>query len=87
MNIRYRQVADPSNEAKIEQELDEVGHRLVEDFIKVQLNNRPCKIREAYYEKVDGVLHFSCQIRVQVEKQKEDSVKMEHLEEHINIKQ
>ena len=87
MNIRYRQVADPSNEAKIEQELDEIGHRMIEDFVKIQLNNRPHKIREAYYEKVDGVLHFSCQIRVQVEKQKQESIKMEHLEEHIGIKQ
>lgn len=87
MNIRYRQVADVSNEAKIEQELDEVGHKLIEDFVKIQLNNRPHKIKEAYYEKVDGVLHFSCQIKIQVEKQKEDSVKMEHLENNIVIKQ
>lgn len=87
MNIRYRQVADPSNEARIEQELDEVGHKMIEDFVKVQINDKPYKIREAYYEKVDGVLHFSCRIRVQIEKQKEEVAKMMHIEESIEIKQ
>lgn len=87
MNIRYRQVADVSNEARIEQELDEIGHKLIEEFVDVQLNNRPCKIKEAYYEKVDGVLHFSCQIKIQVEKQKEDTTKMGSLDITVGIKE
>lgn len=86
MNIRFRQVADVATEPKIEQKLDNVGVQLLTNFTEISLVGRPVKIREAYYEKVDKVLHFSCQIKVQIEKEKPKEVKMLRLEQKTNMK-
>lgn len=86
MNIRFRQVADVATEPKIEQKLDDVGVQLLTNFTEISLVGRPVKIREAYYEKVDKVLHFSCQIKVQIEKEKPEEVKMLRLEQETNMK-
>ncbi len=86
MNIRFRQVADVATEPKIEQKLDDVGVQLLTNFTEISLVGRPVKIREAYYEKVDKVLHFSCQIKVQIEKEKPEEAKMLRLEQETNMK-
>lgn len=85
-NVRYRQVADVETDPRIEQNLDRVGQSLITNFTKVTLDNRPYKIKEASYEKVDKVVHFTFQVRVQVEKEPIEKVKMMRLEEHQYIK-
>lgn len=87
INLRYRQVADVETEPKIEQKLDNMGIDLITNFVDITIDNRIYKIRQAYYEKVDKVLHFSCQITLQVEKQKEDEPLMMKLEENIDLKE
>lgn len=87
MNIRFRQVADVATEPKIEQKLDDVGVKLLTDFTEVEIAGRPVKIREAYYEKVDKVLHYSCQIKIQLEKEKPEEIKMLRLEQETSIKE
>ena len=83
---RYRHVADVETEPRIEQNLDKVGLQLITNFTTITLDNRPYKIRQANYEKVDKVVHFTFQVRVQVEKEKQEKVKMMRLEEKTNLK-
>lgn len=86
MNIRYREVADVATEAKIEQKLDDIGNELIINFTDVQIGEKPYKIREAYYEKIDGVLHFTCKIKIQVEKEKIQETPMRVIDININMK-
>lgn len=85
-NVRYRHVADVETEPRIEQSLDRVGLDLITNFTTITLDNRPYKIRQANYEKVDKVVHFTFQVRVQVEKEKAAGVPMRKLEQNTNIK-
>lgn len=84
--IRYRQIADVELEPRIEQKLDNIGLQLVTEFVRVTIDNRPYRVLQSNYEKVDKVGHFTFQIRVQVEKERIEEVKMIILEENINIK-
>ena len=84
-NVRYRHVADVETEPRIEQSLDKVGLQLITNFTTITLDNRPYKIRQANYEKVDKVVHFTFQVRVQVEKEKMAGVPMRKLEQNTNI--
>lgn len=86
-NVRYRHVADVETEPRIEQSLDRVGLDLITNFTTITLDNRPYKIRQANYEKVDKVVHFTFQVRVQVEKEKTAKMPMRKLEQNTNIKQ
>ena len=69
-NVRYREVADVELEPRIEQKLDSVGLKLITDFNRITLDNRPYRVLQINYEKVDKVVHFTFQIKVQVEKEK-----------------
>ena len=84
--IRYRHVADVELEPKIEQKLDNVGLQLLTELNRVIIDDRPYRILQANYEKVDKVGHFTFQIRVQVEKEKEEKVKMLQLKQNHSIK-
>lgn len=70
MMIRYRYAKDISNITNLNQQLDEIGLKLLTEFTEIQLE-RPVKIKNANYEKVDGVLHFSYNVTVQVKKDEE----------------
>lgn len=85
INLRYRQVADVETEPKIEQKLDNMGVDLITNFVDLTIDNRIYKIRQAYYEKVDKVLHFSCQVKLQVEKEPEAGVRMQILDEKVIV--
>lgn len=85
INIRYRQVADVETEPKIEQKLENMGIDLLTNFVDITIDNRIYKIKEAYYEKVDKVLHFSCQVKLQLEKDAETGVKMQILDEKVIV--
>jgi len=84
--IRYRQIADVEKEPKIEQKLDNIGLKLITDFNRVIIDERPYRVLQSNYEKVDKVGHFTFQIRVQVEKEKDEKVKMLVLEQTQKIK-
>ena len=84
--IRYRQIADVELEPRIEQKLDNVGLQLTTEFVRITIDNRPYRVLQANYEKVDKVGHFTFQVRVQVEKEKQEEVKMQVLEQNTEIK-
>lgn len=84
--IRYRHIADVELEPQIERYLDSVGLQLTTELNRVIIDERPYRILQANYEKVDKVGHFTFQIRVQVEKEKDEKVKMLQLEQTQKIK-
>lgn len=84
--IRYRHVADVELEPQIEKRLDNVGLQLITEFNRIIIDNRPYRILQANYEKVDKVGHFTFQVRVQVEKEQDEKVKMLVLQENQKIK-
>lgn len=84
--IRYRQIADVELEPQIEKRLDNVGLQLITEFNRIIIDERPYRVLQPNYEKVDKVGHFTFQIRVQVEKEPIEEVKMQVLEENTNIK-
>ena len=84
--IRYRHVADVELEPQIEKRLDNVGLQLITEFNRIIIDNRPYRILQANYDKVDKVGHFTFQVRVQVEKEQDEKVKMLVLQENQKIK-
>ena len=78
INIRYRYAKDISYINDLEQKLDEVALKLMTEFTEIQLE-RPVKVRNARYEKVDGVLHFFFNVSVQVQRQMEEPIRQENL--------
>lgn len=80
MNIRYRIAADPTTDSKLQEKLDAVGLQLLCDLQNIYLIDILVKIRNARYEKVDGVLFFFYDIKFQVTKPQLDKVKQMQLE-------
>lgn len=58
MEIRYRVASDPSTDLKLEQNLDNMGLKLLQDFNIIDFEEEKIKCKDKRYEKVDGVLHF-----------------------------
>ena len=85
MTIRYREVADVAIEEKIEQKLDRMSNSLITNLVDIPVNGKPIKLRNCRTEKIDGVLHFFANVRVQVVKEKELLPKMFSLQEDITM--
>lgn len=64
IDIRYRTVSDPSTDLNLEQNLDNMGFRLLRNFNIINLNDEKIKCEEKTIEKPDGVLHFFTTIKV-----------------------
>lgn len=58
MEIRYRVASDPSTDLKLEQNLDNVGLKLLTSFNIINFENEKVRCKDKTTEKVDGVLHF-----------------------------
>ena len=86
MNLRYRQVADVETEPKIEQKLDAISNILITDFTDIVIGDKPYKLLERSCEKVDKVLHFTCQVRVQVARELKEETKMKTLAQDTYVK-
>ena len=63
INIQYRVAEDTETVSNLQQQLDEVGLILLSNFTELDLE-RPTKIKNARYEKVDGILQFFFNITV-----------------------
>lgn len=68
IDIRYRHAKDTSLLTNLEQKLDEVALKLMSEFTELQLE-RPVKVKNARYEKNDGVLHFFFNVSVRIMRQ------------------
>ena len=58
MDVRYRVASDPSTDLKLEQNLDNIGFKLLQNFNIINFESRKVKCVDKYYEKQEGVLHF-----------------------------
>lgn len=57
MNIQYRVAENTERITNLQQQLDQVGLKLLTEFDEIDLE-LPVKVKNAYYEKADGVLQF-----------------------------
>ena len=58
MEIRYRVASDSSTDLKLEQNLDNMGLKLLQGFNIIDFEEEKIRCKDKRYEKVDGVLHF-----------------------------
>ena len=58
MEIRYRVASDSSTDLKLEQNLDNVGLKLLQGFNIIDFEDEKIRCKDKSIEKVDGVLHF-----------------------------
>ena len=85
MNVRYRYVEDVETVTNIEQQLDAVGLKLLTEFTEIQLE-RPVKVKNARYEKADGVLQFFFNVPVRIQRELTAEQKMEILSLNERLK-
>ena len=91
VNIKYRVAEDTTNIKNLEQQLDDIGFRLMTEFTEINLGH-PVFIKDARCEKADGILEFFCNLTVRVmreydprpyqEKLKIEEVEVKWQEEH-----
>lgn len=58
MEIRYRVASDSSTDLKLEQNLDNIGLKLLQSFNIIDFEDEKIRCKDKSIEKVDGVLHF-----------------------------
>lgn len=64
MEIRYRVASDPSTNLKLQQNIDEMSLKLLQNFNIIDFENEKIRVKNKTTEKVDGVLHFTFTIDV-----------------------
>ena len=88
MEIRYRITSDPSTDLKLEQNLDDMGMKLLQNFNIIDFDSEKIRVKEKNTEKVDGVLHFTFVIDILGKViQNEESIKQNKLEVIIHGKE
>ena len=86
MNIRYRYVQDVETVTDLYQNLDAMALDLMAQFTEIQLE-RPVKVRNARYEKADGVLQFFFNVTVMIKRQLTEDEKMRILTLNEKLKE
>lgn len=64
MEVRYRVASDPSTDLKLEQNLDNVGLKLLQSFNIIDFEDEKIRCAEKSIEKIDGVLHFFFTVKI-----------------------
>lgn len=78
--IRYRHIDDPALAWDLQENLDRVSLTLMDKLTDIFWDDIPVVIRNPRTEKVDGVLHYFCNITVMAKKSVEEFAKMMKLE-------
>lgn len=78
--IRYRHIDDPGLSWDLQEQLDRVSLTMMDKLTDIYWNDIPVMIRNPRTEKVDGVLHYFCNITVMATKPIEEVAKMMTLE-------
>lgn len=79
INIQYRVAENTEAITNLNQQLDEVGLKLIAELTELDLE-LPTKTKNRYYEKVDGVCQMFFDITVFAIPETEDKIKMESLD-------
>ena len=86
MTVRYRVASDPSTDLKLEQDLDSMSLKLMQGFNIIEFGDSRIRCTEKSAEKVDGVLHFFCNLDVFViDSPFEQFVKQNKLNLEVNV--
>jgi len=85
VTIRYHVAADPSSVNLLQQQLDDISIRMLSDLEYITWNGMPVRLTGRRTEKVDGVLHFFCNISVMATKPVELGPLQEQIESDIKI--
>ena len=64
MDVRYRIKPDSSTDLKLEQNLDDMGMKLLQNFNIIDFADEKIRVKEKNTEKVDGVLHFTFNVDI-----------------------
>ncbi len=84
MTVRYRAAETPPPD--LQTTLDGVGLRLLSSIQTVSIGNVPIRMTGARYEKADGVLHFFCNILLQVTHEEAEAIKQQQMTLKSNLK-
>lgn len=74
MDIRYRTVSDPSTDLRLNQNLAEMGMKLLVNFNTIDFEDSKIRCKDKSVENENGVLHFftTLQILVKLDKNEEN---------------
>lgn len=74
MDIRYRTVSDPSTDLRLNQNLAEMGMKLLVNFNTIDFEDSKIRCKDKSVENQDGVLHFftTLQILAKLDKNEEN---------------
>ena len=86
INIQYRVAENTETVSNLRQQLDAIGLKLNTEFTELDLE-LPTKIKNAYYEIVDGVLQFFFNITIYATSEVDAQESMETLNANINIEE
>ena len=86
MNIRYRYVEDIETVTTLQQNLDQMALNLMAQFTEIRLE-RPVKVKNARYEKAEGVLQFFFNVTVMIKRQLTEDEKMRILTLNEKLKE
>lgn len=75
MDIRYRTVSDPSTDLRLNQNLAEMGMKLLVNFNTIDFEDSKIRCKDKSVENENGVLHFFTTLQI--------LVKLDKNEEHI----
>ena len=64
MDVRYRVKPDSSTDLKLEQNLDDMGMKLLQNFNIIDFADEKIRVKEKNTEKVGGVLHFTFNVDI-----------------------
>ena len=84
MEVRYRVASDSSTDLKLEQNLDNMGLKLLQGFNIIDFEQEKIRCEQKSYEKVDGVLHFFTTMKILTKKVPEENIKQNKLEVKVN---
>ena len=86
MEIRYRVASDSSTDLKLEQNLDNMGLKLLQGFNIIDFQDEKVRCKEKSIEKVDGMLHFFFTIDILTKYVSgEETIKQNKLNLEVNL--
>lgn len=88
MDIRYRTVSDPSTDLKLNQNLSDMGLKLLTNFNIIDFDESKIRCEDKSIEVQDGILHFFTILStlVKLDKNEENKNKFNSLEVNIGNK-
>ena len=85
MNVQYRIAANPQAVGNLLEQLNNIGAKMKSDIQNIYWDNVPVRIRNPRYEIQEGILQYTCNVRVQGTKTSEEYTKMLEFEQNTNM--